>query len=374
LESRISIVKFFPIIKDETFETYFRPGIKGKIKLTLAVIVETYGSGNLPKNRPKIIEILKAAVNRNQIIVNVSQCRKGLTAINYECGDLIQDLGIIYGGDMTVECAMAKLSYLLGKGYDVATIKKLFRENLKGELSIIQEDIFCLHSNNLIGAILKMINNETKTEESHIMADSLLPTIINELVEKDNIEMLKKLENSIKLIHFRDYTKRNPLHIAALNGNYEMAKFLIKLRVNINEIDDNKNTPLNYACLGRHREVALLLKENGGILNQNKDMGSYFCKLAYDDDLDTIKLFYECGANLTVCDYDKRTLVHVAALEGKDQIIEYIVKNTNINIMVVDRWGKTPYSYANEISKAIIESKYRVGVMSKKKQKKLNIN
>jgi lysophospholipase len=290
---------------------------------------------------------------------------------------MMQDIGIIYGGDMTVECAMAKLSYLLGKGHDPTSIKKLFIESLKGEISIIQQNVFCLHSNNLIGAIIKMINNDkNNTENNALMASSLLPTIINELVEKDNLEMLNKLQNNIKLIHFRDYTKRNPLHIAALNGNFEIAKFLIKLKININEIDDNKNTPLNYACNNKHRAVAILLKENGGILNQNKDMGVHFCKLAYEGDLDTIKLFYECGANLTMCDYDKRTFVHVAAIEGKNDIIEYVVKNTNINIMVVDRWGNTPITYVNDDCKKIIESKYRIGVSNhtKKKKKKITNN
>jgi ankyrin repeat protein len=281
---------------------------------------------------------------------------------------MMQELGVIYGGDMTVECAMAKLAYLLGKGYNQATIKKLFTDSLKGEITLHQENVFCLHSNNLIGAIIKMINDEKGADDNLIMANSLLPTIINELVEKDNLDMLKKLENSIKLIHFRDYTKRNPLHIAALNGNYEIAKFLIKLRININEIDDSKNTPLNYACIGKHRSIAMLLRDNGGILNQSKDMGVHFCKLAHEGDLDTIQLFYECGANLTMCDYDKRTLVHIAAIESKEQIIEYIVKSTNLNIMVVDRWGKTPFSYADEKCKKIIETKYRLGTNSKKRK------
>jgi lysophospholipase len=86
------------------------------------VVIETYGSGNLPKDRPKILEIMKEANSRGVLIVNVSQCRKGI-ASNYETGALLESIGVVYAGDMTVECCLAKLSYLLGKVNDYINIK-----------------------------------------------------------------------------------------------------------------------------------------------------------------------------------------------------------------------------------------------------------
>jgi len=69
----------------------------------------------MPRDRPEIFEIMKEANDRGVIIVNVSQCRKGLVSTNYECGKILEKYGVIFAGDMTVECALAKLSYLLGK-------------------------------------------------------------------------------------------------------------------------------------------------------------------------------------------------------------------------------------------------------------------
>lgn len=69
----------------------------------------------MPRDRPEIFEIMKEANDRGVIIVNVSQCRKGIVSTNYECGKILEQYGVVFAGDMTVECALAKLSYLLGK-------------------------------------------------------------------------------------------------------------------------------------------------------------------------------------------------------------------------------------------------------------------
>lgn len=66
-------------------------------------------------DRPSIFKILQEANERGIIIVNVSQCRKGLVSTYYECGNILEKYGVVFAGDMTVECALSKLSYLLGK-------------------------------------------------------------------------------------------------------------------------------------------------------------------------------------------------------------------------------------------------------------------
>ena len=93
-----------------TFEGFFNKPIE-------AVIIETYGSGNMASDRKNICRILKDACDRGIIVVNVSQCRKGLVTSSYETGNILSKIGVIFAGDMTVECALAKLSYLLGVIY-----------------------------------------------------------------------------------------------------------------------------------------------------------------------------------------------------------------------------------------------------------------
>jgi len=50
-----------------------------------------------------------------KIIIIISQCAKGTVNALYSIGKQVKDLGIGTGLDMTLECAVAKLSYLLGK-------------------------------------------------------------------------------------------------------------------------------------------------------------------------------------------------------------------------------------------------------------------
>jgi lysophospholipase len=379
-DNRITVIKFFPIIKDSTFESFFKPPIK-------AVIMETYGAGTFPTDRVKIHEIISNANKNGIIVVNVAQCRKG-SHISSDMEKLFQSIGVIYAGDITVECCLAKLSYLLGKKYDTKKIQALLQESLRGEVSIIQPpEIFSLHSKPFVNALVSLMNNEKKSEENYIIATTLLPTVISELVEnasnigiEHNLSLLKKLEKVIKRINFNDFSsnKKTPLHFAAINGCLEIVEFLLKCRLNINQIDDENFTPLNHACINHHRELALYLKLHGAILNQPKDMGDFLCSLAHQGDLETIKLLYECGANLMLGDYDKRTLAHVAASEGKNYIIEFLINDTNVNIMVEDRRGKTPYDDALNLDiERIIKNKFKVvkvkinhKIQSKKNQKK----
>jgi lysophospholipase len=362
IESGISVIKFFPIMNDSTFNSFFKPFVK-------AVIIETYGNGKLPRDRKEIYNIIKENIMRGVIIVNVSQCRKGSTADHSE--DFLASLGVVSARDMTVECCLAKLSYLLGKGYDKETIKLKFAENIRGELCPPSKDSETIHSKRFVNALLNIIENE----ENFLIASTLPPTIINKLVEKGNLSLLKKLKNIIKIINFSRFNKKNPLHISAFYGNIEMSKFLLDCRIDINQIDEDKNTPLFYACMNNHRDLCLFLKSKGAILNQDKEMADYFFSLVIKNEIEVLRLFYLSGANLMVGNYDKRTPAHLAASLNKVEIMKFFVEEANINIMVEDRWGDTPYSEASREIKEIIKIKYKssedmnIKIKSKRKAK-----
>ena len=129
LDPNVGAVRFFPGITADVLRAFLAPPIKG-------VVLESFGTGNLPNNRPDLLSVLKEALDRGVVIVNVSQCRRGSVDPGlYATGRPLYALGAVPGYDMTVECALTKLSFLLGQYDDPMVVKTLMMESLRGELT-----------------------------------------------------------------------------------------------------------------------------------------------------------------------------------------------------------------------------------------------
>jgi len=66
-------------------------------------------------NRPNILNIIKNACKSGKLIVITSQVTKGGLFGKQELNKVLGNCGLIYIGDMTLQCTVAKLSYLIGK-------------------------------------------------------------------------------------------------------------------------------------------------------------------------------------------------------------------------------------------------------------------
>ena len=99
-----------------------------------AVVLQTYGSGNIPINNLALVDALKAAVARGVIIVNITQVIEGRVSNDY-ASSCLHDLGIISGCDMTIEAALAKLLVLRSTGMNIANLKAAMSESIVGELT-----------------------------------------------------------------------------------------------------------------------------------------------------------------------------------------------------------------------------------------------
>jgi L-asparaginase len=98
--------------------------------------MKTYGAGNAPTD-PAFIKMITRAIERDVIIVNVSQCVEGRVEMGrYQTSLELQNAGVISGFDITTESALAKMMYLLGRRLPVETIRSLFHSSLRGEISM----------------------------------------------------------------------------------------------------------------------------------------------------------------------------------------------------------------------------------------------
>lgn len=73
------------------------------------------------------------------VIVNISQVYQSVILNIYATGNEANILGLIPGGDMTCEAAVAKLSFLASQDLSYNEIKELIPKNLRGELTEMED-------------------------------------------------------------------------------------------------------------------------------------------------------------------------------------------------------------------------------------------
>ena len=128
-EVPIGVIKLFPGIQFELFEHIMTESLKG-------VILESFGAGNIPSSRTSILPIIEKAHRNGSIIVVCSQCVQGTVTLGtYATSKALHDIGAVDGHDMNTEAALAKLYFLLSKGYPMEVVRQLMTRNLCGELT-----------------------------------------------------------------------------------------------------------------------------------------------------------------------------------------------------------------------------------------------
>lgn len=130
LNQDIAVIKLFPGIQEKSLSPVFSiPGLK-------AVVLETYGSGNAP-DHPWLIRVLEETIARGTVVLNVSQCLGGkVMQGKYESSRRLMEAGVISGGNITFEAAVAKLMFIFGHQEYALEPEKFIANSLRGEMDV----------------------------------------------------------------------------------------------------------------------------------------------------------------------------------------------------------------------------------------------
>ncbi|KAM9786636.1 60 kDa lysophospholipase isoform X2 [Syngnathus typhle] len=325
LNRNVGLLRLFPGITAATVRAFLQPPMEG-------VVLETYGSGNGPDNRPDLLEELKKATDFGVIIINCTQCLRGTVSTSYATGKVLIDAGLITGCDMTPEAALSKLSYVLAKtNLSLDAKKKMMGQNLRGEMTAdLAGAKFSLSDSRFIQVIAKALSISCK-EELEAIRDALTPSLACAATKIGDIEALETLKEMGSNLCLSDYDGRTPLHIAACEGNLKVVQYLLTVGATVYARDRYGDTPLCNAVRFRHKDVVKLLRKTGAHFSRDEldEAGSELCSLVVSGDLEGLEIWSLAGADLSKPGYDGQTAIELANAAGKPEVATFIISLLN---------------------------------------------
>ena len=161
-------------------------------------------------------------------------------------------------------------------------------------------------------------------------------------------EMEKLLQRRPAHVNFRDYDRRTALHVAASEGHKDICEFLLKQGAKINRSDRWGGSALDDAHRHRHQEVVEFLRQRGASTGSSNHTTNLITASA-EGDFDEVKLLLAMMTKASVDqgDYDRRTALHLAAGEGRADIVQLLCE-FGANPNAQDRWGGRPLDDARK--------------------------
>jgi L-asparaginase len=134
--------RVLPRLERNVFLLKVFPGLSPSVPLALlphlkGLVIEGFGAGNFPlRGDASLLSLLDGAKARGVPVLMVSQARCNAVDLGlYESGAAAARRGVIGGGDMTPEAAVAKLMHVLGNARGPKAVRRLLERDLAGERS-----------------------------------------------------------------------------------------------------------------------------------------------------------------------------------------------------------------------------------------------
>jgi lysophospholipase len=318
MSPHVATLRLFPGMTGATARAFLAPPTRG-------IVLETFGAGNASQ-RPDVLAAFKDACDGGIVIVAISQCFKGSVSGNYETGQTLIQAGVVPGGDMTPECALTKLSYLLAKPeLTAAEVRSLISIPLRGELTPPVSSLPAAPSSDdvdtdlseVLSQFVRLSSSVRKIDIPQIVIGeeaqdaaapwsrtaaerasteaSLLPFLMHLAVARDDVEGLEFCITSAGTALYSGVIEgtaevvvpggivncldagsgRSPLHVAALNGNMRCVEKLLESGALVHLRDELGHTALYYAARQGHVGIVDTLVSAGANLGGMENEAGY---------------------------------------------------------------------------------------------------
>ena len=254
--AHVACLWIFPGIQPEMVDSVLRlPNLRG-------LVLASFGMGNTPGGIDGgLTRVIREAIERDTVIVNVSQCTSGFVSPVYGPGTELGRAGVIFGLDLTIEAALTKLSYLLAiPGLSTAEISERMSHSISGEMTERSQPTFSHPAGSLDSASLLTAADAAFTALGYAIRNGDLAAF-TEILEGDEVAMLNKV----------DYAGNTAVHLAAVGPNPEIMRVLLTKGASVHARNWAENTPLFLAEKVGNAECTQLLKDAGAHLWRNVD-------------------------------------------------------------------------------------------------------
>lgn len=130
IEPNVFLLKLIPGTRPEVFDDIARLGYRG-------VVIEGFGLGGLHCLRRNLLDGIQKLLDANVAVLLTTQCRyEPSDPAVYETGRLALELGILQAYDMTSECAVTKLMWVLAHATTHEEVRRMMYTNFCGEISL----------------------------------------------------------------------------------------------------------------------------------------------------------------------------------------------------------------------------------------------
>ena len=135
MDTRLLTLRLVPGFDDAMIKDMIDRNVEQN--LMRAMVLQLYGTGNIPSVKESFIQLLADAVDRGLLVVAATQCHTGSVMMgHYAVGKALESAGVVSAADMTLEATACKIAYLYGRqDLNHKEVATLMGVSIRGEIT-----------------------------------------------------------------------------------------------------------------------------------------------------------------------------------------------------------------------------------------------